>query len=257
MELYPEYAPNTVANFIKLVESGYYNDKVFYGRDDVCIYVGRTADGEVTNPTANFITGNAEETYEYTIKGEFVANGFEQNTLRHEKGVISLIRNDYSQYFSELYEESYNSGNAQIGIMMGDKAANLNGVYAAFGKITEGLEIVEKLYNEAEVVAIPEETTATTETTDTTNTTTTTENTTSTETTNTAENTVTESAETEDATEDDADGIYEFATYPKIVSASVDTHGVTFESPVIEEAFDYETYINDYMSSYYSTSTTN
>ena len=43
------------------------------------------ADGEVTNPTANFITGNAEETYEYTIKGEFVANGFEQNTLRHEK----------------------------------------------------------------------------------------------------------------------------------------------------------------------------
>ena len=91
LELYPEYAPNTVKNFIKLAESGFYNDKVIYGKDTICLYLGRDANGEVVNPTTDDIKYPAVQPYEYSINGEFVANGFSQNTLRHEKGVLSLI----------------------------------------------------------------------------------------------------------------------------------------------------------------------
>lgn len=253
MELYPQYAPNTVANFIKLVESGYYNDKVFFGRDEVCIYIGRTQDGEVVDPTSDLVTEKTEEgaeAYKYEISGEFVANGFEANTLRHEKGIVSLIRKDYTSAFPTLYQQSYDSGNAQIGIMMGEKAGNLNGSYAAFGKIIEGMEIIEKLYND-EVVVSKATTEVPDETANTENTTNTTTNTTTTETANTtAENTTTDGA-TSDSTEttEDADGIYEFANYPKITSATVDTKGVNYGFPHIHEAFDYETYLSEYMSS--------
>ena len=131
MELYPKYAPNTVANFIRLVEKGYYNNKVVYGKDEICLYAGRNSEGEIENPKTSLIFDNVEAgseyDYDYTIKGEFAGNGFKQNTLMHEKGVVSLIRNDYTQYVQTLSEESYNSGNAQLGIMMGENASNLNG----------------------------------------------------------------------------------------------------------------------------------
>lgn len=215
MELYPEYAPNTVANIIKLVESGYYNDKVIYGKDEVCLYLGRNLEGEAINPKASSIDSSVEadsdKDYEYTIPGEFVANGFEKNTLRHEKGIISLIRSDYSQYFSELSEESYNSGNAQIGIIMND-ARNLNGIYTAFGKITDGLEILEKMYQENKIKEVEKE----------------------------------EAEELENE-------IQEFETYPVIKSATVNTFGNDYGIPTIQEAFDYESYINEMLSSYYST----
>ena len=218
MELYPEYAPNTVANFIKLVEKGYYNDKVIYGKDEVCLYVGRNQDGEAVNPKISLISDNieadSEDDYEYTIPGEFVANDFKQNTLIHEKGVVSLIRNDYTQYVPTLTEESYNSGNAQIGIMMGDGASNLNGVYAAFGRITEGLDILEKIYNETEIA--PKE-------------------------------------NTEEGVDTTESAIDRFNTYPKIKSATVDTHGIDYGNPVTEKAFDYSAYMYDLMSSYYNT----
>lgn len=214
MELYPEYAPNTVANLIKLVESGYYDNKVVYGKDEMCLYVGRNQDGEAENPTVSLIYDDIEEgsdaDYEYSIFGEFVANGYDANTLRHEKGIVSLIRNNYG---TSLSEESYNSGNAQLGIMMDDKSNNLNGVYAAFGRITEGIEILENIYNEAEIAVSESETTT---------------------------------------DEDDESTIKTFATYPVITSATVDTHGIDYGIPEVQEAFDYESYIYEMMSSYYS-----
>lgn len=221
MELYPEYAPNTVANFIRLIEKGYYNNKVVYGKDDICLYAGRNSEGEIDEPKTSLILdgveADSEYDYKYTIPGEFIVNGFKQNTLKHEKGVISLIRNDYTQYVSSLTKESYNSGNAQLGIMMSDDASNLNGSYASFGKITEGIDILENIYNNREVA--PHE------------------------------------HEGEEATEGDTHDhegeIEAFANYPVITSATVDTKGVNYGDPKIEEAFDYEAYMYNLMNSYY------
>ena len=149
-ELYPEYAPNTVATIVALVKNGFYENKVIYGKDNICLYVGRDTDGNVPltkvsnlNPT---IAAGSDADKNVTVPGEFASNGFEQNTLRHEKGILSLIRNDYTQSVSGLVNESYNSGVSQIGIMMGENTSSLNGVYAAFGKVTEGLDILEKIY---------------------------------------------------------------------------------------------------------------
>lgn len=218
IELYPEYAPNTVTNFIKLIEKGYYNGKVIYGKDDICMYVGRDTEGNAVNPKLSLISDDVEENsendYDYTIKGEFIANGFGTNTLRHEKGVVSLIRNDYTQYVQTLRAESYDSGNAQIGIMMNDNSSNLNGLYAAFGKVTEGLDVLENIYNTSEIA--PKE-------------------------------------ETEEAqAEESSSSIQEFKTYPVIKSATVDTHGIKFSNPIVEKAFDYSAYMYDLINNYYS-----
>lgn len=159
MELYPEYAPNTVANMIKLVENGYYDGKLIFGKDEICLYAGRSTDDEIVVPTVSQIDSNvkigSEQDIKYQIPGEFVANGYEENILSHEKGVVSLIRYDYAQQIPDLTTESYNSGNAQLGIMLTD-ARDLNGLYAGFGKITEGLEIIEKIASE-DIVEVTEE----------------------------------------------------------------------------------------------------
>ena len=148
MELYPEYAPNTVSNFIALIQAGFYNNKIIYGKDSLALYMGRNSDEEATGATISLIDESIEagsdEDYEYEINGEFVANGFEQNTLRHEKGIVSLNRSDYSSY--GLTDESYNSGNYRFSVMMGE-SSSLNGVYCAFGKITEGLDILQNIYD--------------------------------------------------------------------------------------------------------------
>ncbi len=215
MELYPEYAPNTVANIIKLVENGYYTDKVIYGKDDVCLYVGRNAEGEAEDPKTSLIDSSIEagsdRDFEYAIKGEFLANGYKENTLAHEKGVVSLMRSNYNQYFSDLTDESYNSGNAQIGILM-ENERNLNGIYTGFAKIIEGLEILEKIYQEAPIK-------------------------------------VEETTEDSEAT---AESIDVFETYPVIKSASVDTFGNNYGMPVVQKVFDYDTYMNNYLTQYYS-----
>ena len=217
VELYPEYAPNTVTNFIKLVEKGYYNNKILYGKDEVCMYAGRDTEGNAINPKISLIDDSIEAgtdaDYEYTIPGEFVVNGYEQNTLRHEKGVISLIRNDYTQYVASLSKESYNSGNAQIGIMMSDSATTLNGVYAAFGKITEGMDVLEKIYNEVEIKH-PEA--------------------------------------TEDGNQPAETDIQAFANAPVKKSATVNTNGIDYGMPITEKAFDYSAYLYNMMSSYYN-----
>lgn len=72
MELYPEYAPNTVANFIALTNSGFYNNKVIFGKDDVCLYMARDTAEDAKGPTAslidNSVEAGSENDYEYEIK---------------------------------------------------------------------------------------------------------------------------------------------------------------------------------------------
>ena len=154
IELYPEYAPNTVSNFIALINSGYYNEKVVYGKDSGALYMARNKEDNTEGPKVslidNSIVEDSEDNYSYEINGEFIANGFEKNTLRHEKGVISLNRSDYSMY--NLKKEGYNSGSAQFSVIM-ETSSELNGLYCGFGKVIEGMEIIEKIYNESEVVA--------------------------------------------------------------------------------------------------------
>lgn len=221
MELYPEFAPNTVTNFIRLVEKGFYNDKVLYGKDEICLYLGRNSDGEAVNPKVSNIDDTVEKDseadFEYTIEGEFYNNGYEKNTLSHEKGIVSLLRNDYTQYIQSLSTESYNSGNAQIAVMMSDNSSTLNGVYAAFGRVTEGMDFLENLYNNLEVKNLD----------------------------------ATGSEVTDETAAEDTSGIDQFNVYPTITSATVDTHGVNFGMPEYEKAFDYTTYMNNYFSSRY------
>jgi peptidylprolyl isomerase/peptidyl-prolyl cis-trans isomerase B (cyclophilin B) len=113
-ELYPEYAPATVENFISLAQSGFYNGLKFHR-----IMKGFMIQGG--DPEGNGTGGSGK-----TIKGEFSANGFAQNTLKHTKGVISMARSS-----------SYNSASSQFFIMHGENAY-LDGKYAAFGKLIDG-----------------------------------------------------------------------------------------------------------------------
>lgn len=212
IELYPEYAPNTVKNIIKLTENGYYDGKVLYGTDEISVYVGRNSEGEIDYPKLSTLDKEvvSEDDYEYEIKGEFVANGFETNTLRHEKGVVSMIRADYTQVLgSSLQEQSFNSGSSQFTILT-QNARNLNGMYAGFGKVIEGMEIIEKIYSlEKEVIENEEET--------------------------------------------EASAIEKFETMPVIAKATVETFGINYGYPEVNEAFDYEGYMQQVLSQYYST----
>lgn len=213
IELYPEYAPNTVTNFIKLIQTGFYNNKVVYGKDDVCLYMARSAEEDSEGPKLSLIDESVEadsdNDYEYEIDGEFIANNFEQNTLRHEKGVISLNRSDYSSY--GLTDESYNSGSYRFSVLMAD-SSELNGVYCAFGKVIEGMDILENLYNTAEIAQ----------------------------------------DESEEETAEEDPSIQAFATMPVITNATVETNGVDYGNPVVHEAFDVNSYLSDLYSKYYS-----
>ena len=141
-------ASNTVKNIIKLAEKGYYDGKVFYGKDDISLYVGRNSEGNIDYPKLSTLeeTVAEEDDYEYEIEGEFAANNFNTNTLKHEKGTVSLIRADYTQLSADLLKESFNSGSSQFTILTQDERS-LNGLYAAFGKVVEGMEIVEQISN--------------------------------------------------------------------------------------------------------------
>ena len=117
--LYPEYAPQTCANFIALVNAKFYNGLTFHRVVDGFMAQGGDPIGDGT--------GGAEN----TIVGEFAANGFNQNILKHEKGVVSMAR-------SQLYD----SASSQFFICYED-CTFLDGQYAAFGKVTKGMNAVE------------------------------------------------------------------------------------------------------------------
>ncbi|UWG96881.1 peptidylprolyl isomerase [Dehalobacter sp. DCM] len=119
-ELYPEIAPNTVNNFISLIQKGYYNGLIFHR-----VIPGFMIQGGCPQGTG---TGNPG----YSIKGEFSENGF-KNDLEHSRGVLSMARSRMP-----------NSAGSQFFIMV-DDAPHLDGQYASFGKVFEGMENVDKI----------------------------------------------------------------------------------------------------------------
>ena len=146
VELYPQYAPNTVANFVKLANNGFYNGLTFHRTIPEFMIQGGDLNGNGTGSPklSNLDSSKAEDAY--TIKGEFIANGFNQNKLKHEKGVISMARSDYSQLSPSLTQQGYNSAGSQFFITTAEQPS-LDGNYAAFGKVVEGMEVVEKIAN--------------------------------------------------------------------------------------------------------------
>lgn len=146
IELYPDYAPETVANFIALANNGFYDGLTFHRTIPDFMIQGGDPNGDGTgNATLKDLGEESED--EYTIPGEFIANGYNDNTLKHERGVISMARGDYSGYSSTLATEGYNSASCQFFITTTDQSNNLDGLYAAFGKVTEGMDIVDNISN--------------------------------------------------------------------------------------------------------------
>lgn len=143
IELYPDKAPNTVANFIRLANRGFYNGLTFHRTIPDFMIQGGDPNGVGSgSPKLSNIQDNITTDKEYAIKGEFIANGYTKNNLKHKKGVISMARSDYSQMGKT--EEGYNSAGSQFFIMTKDNTS-LDGVYAAFGEVKSGMDVVEKI----------------------------------------------------------------------------------------------------------------
>jgi len=149
LELYPEMVPEAVANFVALANNGFYDGLKFHRIvKDFMIQGGDiNGDGSGSPKLSNLgIEVSEEEDREYCIKGEFLANKYNKNTLRHEEGVISMARADYTSYSSTLTTESYNSAGSQFFIVT-KEARSLDGLYTPFGKVIEGLDIVHNIEN--------------------------------------------------------------------------------------------------------------
>ena len=121
-ELYPEVAPNTVNNFVSLINKGFYNGVIFHR-----VIPGFMIQGG--DPNGVGVGGPG-----YSIKGEFTANRFENN-LKHDRGVLSMART-----------MNPNSAGSQFFIMV-EKAPHLDGQYAAFGKVIEGMDVADAIVN--------------------------------------------------------------------------------------------------------------
>lgn len=119
IELYPQFAPETCANFLNLVKDHFYDGLTFHRVVDNFMAQGGSSDGQGYKGS------------DKTIKGEFSSNGFTQNTLKHTRGVVSMARSG-----------DPNSASSQFFICYGD-AAFLDGNYAAFGKVIEGMDVVD------------------------------------------------------------------------------------------------------------------
>lgn len=149
IELYPDMAPNTVNNFIALANSRFYDGLTFHRIiKDFMIQGGAPTGDETGAPTLKYIENDINNDTKYNIDGEFIENGYEKNTLKLEKGVIAMARGDYSSYASfapSLVEEGYNSAGSQFFIMTTDENMSLTGYYAGFGKVIEGLDVLEKI----------------------------------------------------------------------------------------------------------------
>lgn len=122
-ELYPEMAPLTVANFVKLAKENFFEGLIFHR-----VISGFMLQGGGYNEAM-------EEKHTAAIRGEFRANGFAQNTLKHVKGVLSMARTS-----------DPNSASSQF-FVMHEAAPYLDGQYAAFGKVIDGTEIIDQIAN--------------------------------------------------------------------------------------------------------------
>ena len=120
-ELYPEMAPKTVANFLKLIDEGFFSGLIFH----------RVIKGFMIQ--GGGYTEEMEQKETDSIKGEFKANGFPMNTLKHTRGVLSMARTAVPD-----------SASSQFFVMHMD-APHLDGQYAGFGKVTEGLDVIDAI----------------------------------------------------------------------------------------------------------------
>lgn len=203
-ELYPDQAPETVENFIALINNGYYDGTTFNRVVADFMIQGGEHNGDGTGyATINDLTGEEYED-EYAITGEFIANGV-NNTIKFEEGTLAMARNDYTSMSSELISESYDSANCQFFIMT-EENQSLNGYYASFGKIIDGLDVLTAL-EAVEVTA--------------------------------SEDDIDE--ETGEVSEDAE--ISTPVTDIIITKITVDTKGVIYEYPTLLEAFDYMTWL--------------
>ena len=163
--------------------------------------------------------GDENKDYKVSISGEFVANGFNDNTLRFEKGTVGLYRNSYAG--ENLNQESYNSGNSLFFITT-DEDSSLNGEYAAFGKVIKGMDIIEKM------LTLPLEETELDENGN-----------------PTSDTTVGDLSDGQEITK------YASGSFPVITKATVETYGVDYGMPDYMEAFDYDKYMSDLILQYY------
>ena len=185
MELYPDMAPNTVKNFIALVNNGFYNGKTISEIGDSAITGGfdlntgeekskeeskkddskkdddTEEDKYVQGPKMSNVKslGENEEDTAYSIKGEFVEAGYTDNTLSHQKGILTMARktyNDYQYQISLMQMMGQDSYLSSIVSLLNDSATSgfsimtkndisYDGEYAAFGKVIEGMDIIEKI----------------------------------------------------------------------------------------------------------------
>ena len=120
-ELYPEKAPKTVANFLSLIEKGFFEGLIFHRVIRGFMIQGGGYDAQM----------EARETE--AIKGEFIANGFMQNDLRHTRGVLSMARTS-----------DPDSASSQFFVMHAD-APHLDAQYAGFGKLIDGFDVLDKI----------------------------------------------------------------------------------------------------------------
>ena len=145
IELYPDKAPNTVKNFVKLANNGFYNGLKFHRIIKDFMIQGGDSNGDGSgNAKLKDLYGNDNEDA-YSIKGEFNANGFVKNDLNLTQGTIAMARADYTAYSPSLAKQSYNSAGTQFFIMTTDNHTSLSGHYAGFGKVIEGMDVVKKI----------------------------------------------------------------------------------------------------------------
>lgn len=215
VELYPEYAENTVTNFIKLADNGYYNGLKIHRVEESLIQGGDSKGDGSGSPTQGAIDKSIESgsdaDKEYAIPGEFAKNGYKNNTLKFERGTIGMARGDYTNYDSSLTDESYNSAGSQFFILT-KTSSSLNGNYCAFGKVTSGMDTVDAI-SKVETAVDEEKNEETGETTQ------------------------------KETTRPATDVIIE--------SITIDSKGVDYGMPTTNEVFDFSSW---YMSKYYTTS---
>lgn len=120
-ELYPEKAPNTVNNFLSLVQKGFYNGLIFHRVIEGFMIQGGDPEGKGTGGPG------------YHIRGEFSQNGFKQNDIKHERGVLSMAR-----------AMAPDSAGSQF-FVMHQNADYLDGQYAGFGAVVEGMDVVDEI----------------------------------------------------------------------------------------------------------------
>jgi len=238
IELYPDMAPNTVKNFIRLIQRGYYNGKTFTDIEDGLVRAGLTETTNATDTSGSSTRmagaklsnikdlAEGETDSEYSIEGEFIENGHNNNTLSHSRGVISMYRSSYGQYQQELamvqmmgysdyvdtlYNELYDSQSSGFFILTEDNTA-FDGNYTGFGKVVEGMEVVDAISK----------------------------------------------IELQKTTDDEGKETTSTkpVTAPVISNVSVETYGIDYGVPEVKAAFDFDAVFNMFMSSYMSSSGT-